>query len=65
VRGYLYLVKQQWGPSITEFETATALDPNNARAYADASFDKLFLGRAEDGFAGVGTALRLSLSGAA
>jgi TolB-like protein len=60
VRGYLYWVKQQWGPSITEFETATALDPNNARAYADASFDKIFLGHAEDGFAGVETALRLS-----
>jgi adenylate cyclase len=62
MKGYLYLMKQQWGPSITEFETATALDPNNARAYADASFDKLFLGRAEDGFAGVETALRLSPS---
>jgi adenylate cyclase len=60
VKGYLYLAKQQWGPSITEFEAATALDPNNAKAYADASFDKVFLGRAEDGFAGVETALRLS-----
>ena len=60
VKGYLYMTKQQWGPSITEFETATALDPNNAKAYADGSFDKLFLGRAEDSFAGVETALRLS-----
>jgi adenylate cyclase len=60
VKGYLYLANQQWGPSITEFETATALDPNNAKAYADASFDKMFLGRAEDGFAGVEMALRLS-----
>jgi TolB-like protein/DNA-binding winged helix-turn-helix (wHTH) protein/Flp pilus assembly protein TadD len=60
VKGYLYMTKQQWGPSITEFETATALDPNNAKAYADASFDRLFLGRAEDSFAGVETALRLS-----
>jgi adenylate cyclase len=60
MKGYLYLVKQQWGPSIAEFETATALDPNNASAYADASFDKIFLGHAEDGFAGVETALRLS-----
>jgi adenylate cyclase len=60
VKGYLYLAKEQWGPSITEFETATALDPNNAKAYADASFDKIFLGHAEDGFTGVETALRLS-----
>ena len=60
VKGYLYLAKQQWAPSITEFETATALDPNDAKAYADASFDKIFLGHAEDGFAGVETALRLS-----
>jgi adenylate cyclase len=36
------------------------LDPNNAGAYAFAGFHKLFLGRAEDGFAGVETALRLS-----
>ena len=34
VRGYLYQVKQQWGPSITEEETAIALDPNNARGSA-------------------------------
>jgi TolB-like protein/DNA-binding winged helix-turn-helix (wHTH) protein len=60
VKGYLYFTKQQWRPSIAEFETATALDPNNAKAYADASFDKIFVGRAEDSFAGVETALRLS-----
>ena len=29
-KGYLYFAKQQWGPAITEFETATALDPNDA-----------------------------------
>jgi adenylate cyclase len=60
VKGYLYLAKEQWAPSIMEFETATALDPNNAKAYADAGLDKIFLGHAEDGFAGVETALRLS-----
>jgi adenylate cyclase len=60
VKGYLYLAKQQPAPSIAEYETATALDPNNASAYADAGFDKIFLGHAEDGFAGVETALRLS-----
>jgi hypothetical protein len=37
-----------------------ALDPNNAWAHAQATYRKLLLGRAEDGFAGVETALRLS-----
>jgi TolB-like protein/DNA-binding winged helix-turn-helix (wHTH) protein len=60
VKGYLYMAKKQWAPSITEFEAVTALDPNNARAYADAGLDKVFLGHAEDGFTGVETALRLS-----
>ena len=60
MKGYLYLAKQQPAASIAEYETATALDPNNASAYADAGFDKIFLGHAEDGFAGVETALRLS-----
>jgi adenylate cyclase len=59
-KGYLYNAKRQWGPSITEDETAIALDPNNARAHASAGWRKVFLGRAEDGFAGVETALRLS-----
>jgi tetratricopeptide (TPR) repeat protein len=36
------------------------LDPNNAWAHATAGFRKVFLGRAEDGFAGVETALRLN-----
>jgi adenylate cyclase len=59
-KGYLHLAKQQWGSSVTEFETATALDPNDADAHADAGFDKMFLGHAEDSFPGVETALRLS-----
>ena len=60
VKGNLYFAKQQWGPTITEEETAIALDPNNARAYAIASLGKMFRGHAEDGIAGVETALRLS-----
>jgi hypothetical protein len=32
------------------------LDPNYAPAYAAAGFFKIYLGRAEDGFAGVETA---------
>jgi adenylate cyclase len=60
VKGYLCQVKQQWGPSITEFETAIALDPNNARAHGLGGVNKAFVGRAEDGLTGVETALRLS-----
>jgi adenylate cyclase len=60
VRGYLYQVKQQWGPSIAEEETAIALDPNNARAHGLGGLVKMFVGRSEDGLASVETALRLS-----
>jgi adenylate cyclase len=59
MKSYLYFAKQQWGPMITEAETAIALDPNNARAYEFASVGKVF-DHAEDDFAGVETALRLS-----
>jgi adenylate cyclase len=56
----VYGVKHQWRPAITENETVIALDPNNATAHAQASFRKAYLGRAEDGFAGVETAIRLN-----
>jgi adenylate cyclase len=56
----VYLSKHQWGPAIAEAEKAIADDRNNASAYANAGYFKMFLGRAEDGFAGVETALRLS-----
>ena len=56
----LYFEKRQWGPSIGEAETAVAENPNNASAHADAGFNRLFLGRSEEGFAGVETAFRLS-----
>ena len=53
-------IKQQWGQAIVEAETAISEDSNNAEAHAAASLFKMFLGRSEDGFAGVETALRLS-----
>jgi adenylate cyclase len=59
-KGQVYRVKRQWRPAITEFEAAIALDPNNAASQAQASFQKMYLGRSEEGFAGVETALRLS-----
>jgi TolB-like protein/tetratricopeptide (TPR) repeat protein len=59
-RGDLFFNKRQWGPSIAEAETAVTEDHNNADARATASFRKVFLGRSEDSFAGVETALRLS-----
>jgi len=59
-KGEIFFLKRQWGPAITEAEAAVAKDDNNANAHAEASFWKMFLGRSEDGFAGVETALRLS-----
>ncbi|HZZ23102.1 MAG TPA: hypothetical protein VFE60_11240 [Roseiarcus sp.] len=56
----LYFEKHQWGPSIAEAETAVAENPNNATAYASAGFNRLFLGRSEEGFKSVETAFRLS-----
>ena len=56
----LYFEKRQWGPSIAEAETAVAENPNNATAYASAGFNRLFLGRSEEGFKSVETAFRLS-----
>jgi adenylate cyclase len=59
-KGQIYYAKRQFGPSISENETVIALDPNNANAYAFAGFLKMYLGHAEDAFAGVETAFRLS-----
>ena len=59
-KGYVYEAKKQWGPAIAEAEAAIAEDPNSASAYADASFRKIYMGRSEDGFAGIEKALRLS-----
>jgi TolB-like protein/class 3 adenylate cyclase len=59
-KGQIYYAKRQFGPSIAEFEAAIALDPNIAFAHAQVGFLKIYLGRAEDGFAGLETAFRLS-----
>jgi TolB-like protein/Flp pilus assembly protein TadD len=59
-KGWILFAKRQYRAAIAEAETAIAGDPNLASAYADAGYWKSFLGRAEDGFAGIETALRLS-----
>ena len=56
----MYFLKQQWASAIAEASTAIADDPNNADAHAVGGFWKLFIGRGEDGFAGIETAIRLS-----
>jgi tetratricopeptide (TPR) repeat protein len=52
--------KQQWTAAISQGEAALADDPNYALARAEPSFWNIFLGHAEDSFAGIETALRLS-----
>jgi adenylate cyclase len=59
-KGQIYFAKRQLGLATREFETAIALDPNNANAHAFIGFLKVYFGRAEDGFAEVETAFRLS-----
>jgi adenylate cyclase len=59
-KGWVYFLKQQWASALAEASAAIADDPNNANAYSVAGFWKLFMGRGEDGFAGVEHALRLS-----
>ena len=59
-KGYVFFARRQWPQSIAEAEAAIAANPNNATANASASFRKLYLGRAEDGFPGIETAFRLS-----
>ena len=59
-KGWVYFLKQQWASAMAETTTAIADDPNNANAHSVAGFWKLFMGRGEDGFAGVENALRLS-----
>jgi TolB-like protein/class 3 adenylate cyclase len=56
----VYWSKHQWGPAIAEAEKAIADDRNNAWAHASLGIFKNPLGHAEDGFAEVETALRLS-----
>jgi TolB-like protein/class 3 adenylate cyclase/Flp pilus assembly protein TadD len=59
-KGYVFFAKRQWPQAIAENEAAIAANPNNASAHAAASFDKIYLGRSEDGFSGLETAFRLS-----
>jgi adenylate cyclase len=59
-KGQVYAAKHEWRPAITEYEAAIALDPNNPNSHALAGVYKKYLGRAEDGFAGVEAALRRS-----
>ena len=59
-KAWVFFNERQWGPAVAQAEAAIALDNNNARAHAWATFWRMFLGHAEDGFAGVETALRLS-----
>jgi adenylate cyclase len=56
----VFVAKRQWGTAIPQIEAAITLDPNNASAHARASYYRMFLGRSEEGFSGVETALRLS-----
>ena len=60
VKGDLFFDDHQIRPAIAEAEAAIQFDPNNADAHAQASFWNMFVGRSEDGFTGVETALRLS-----
>jgi TolB-like protein/class 3 adenylate cyclase len=56
----LGFVRHEMRSAIAEAERAIALDPNDADAHAEAGVWKGALGHAEDGIAGVETALRLS-----
>jgi adenylate cyclase len=59
-KAWVFFAKRQWQPAVAQAEAAIALDRNNARNRAFASFWKMFLGDSEGGLAGVETALRLS-----
>ena len=60
VKAWVFYLKRQWASAIAEAEAAIVNDHNNADAIASASFWKVFLGRSENGFAGVESAIRLS-----
>jgi tetratricopeptide (TPR) repeat protein len=59
-KGWVLHAKGQWGPAFAKAVAVIAEDHNNADAYAAAGFRKMYLGRSEDGFKGIETALRLS-----
>jgi tetratricopeptide (TPR) repeat protein len=59
-KAWVFFAKRQWPQAIAEADAAITKNPNNAQAHAARRFWKLYLGRAEDGFLGLETALRLS-----
>jgi adenylate cyclase len=59
-KGNILQVRKQFEQSIAEYETAINLDRNLANAYAASGLTKLLAGRAEQLFAPVETAIRLS-----
>jgi adenylate cyclase len=59
-KGQILRARKQFEQSIAEYETAIDLDRNLANAYAAGGLTKLFAGRAEQTFAPVETAIRLS-----
>lgn len=59
-KGQILRARKQFEQSIAEYETAVNLDRNLANAYAAGGLTKLFAGRAEQLFAPVEAAIRLS-----
>jgi adenylate cyclase len=58
--GMLRRVQNRFGESQIEFETATALDPNNARAFHHIGQGLMYLGRPEAGIPQIEKAIRLN-----
>jgi TolB-like protein/class 3 adenylate cyclase len=59
-KALVFFAKRQWPQAVAEADAAVADNPNNAEAHAARSYQKLYLGHAEDGFSGLETAFRLS-----
>jgi adenylate cyclase len=59
-KSWVFFAKRQWPQAIAEADAAIVDNPNNAWAHAARGFNKLYLGRSEDGFSGLETAFRLS-----
>jgi TolB-like protein len=59
-KGYILFVQKRFEDSVTELETAIADDRNLAEAYGMIGASKTLLGRADEAFAPVETAMRLS-----
>jgi len=59
-KGVLFSLKHDWAAALAEAEMAIEDDRSNAKAYANAGFYKIYLGRSADSVTDVETALRLS-----